>query len=102
MLYTNQIFKLLAKRCKGTFLGLFARNKLPKVLPRGRNVSLIINTDPDFRRGQHWVAMHFKKNGTAEYFDSFGLPASVHPPFERYFKKHCRKWITNNRQIQSV
>jgi len=99
---TNEIFNLLAKKCKGTFLGVFARDKLPKNLPKKRNVSLIINTQGSAKKGLHWIAMYFDKNGNGEYFDSFGLPASTHPIFERYLNKHCRKWIMNRKQIQSV
>jgi len=99
---TNQIFRLLAKKCKGTFFGVFARNKLPKTLPGGRNVILVINTDPSHKKGSHWICIFIGKDKKGEYFDSFGLPASIHPPFEKYMNSKCTEWIMNNKQLQSV
>ena len=40
--------------------------------------SFVINLDPSYRPGSHWVAVYFDKNGVAEYFDSL----AGYPPHE--------------------
>ena len=54
------------------FLGTYALDRIPKVkrFPAG----LVINTDSSDKPGEHWVAVYFTPDGSAEYFDSFGLP----------------------------
>lgn len=36
--------------------------------------SYIVNTDKSTQPGKHWVAIYLTGEGTAEYFDSYGLP----------------------------
>ena len=54
--------------------GIFSRNE-PKPLSHS---PCIINLDDFGNLGTHWVCCWRSKNGTYEYFDSFGLP----PPLE--------------------
>lgn len=38
----------------------------------------IVNTDPSYKSGEHWVAFYFESNSSIpEYFDSYGLPPTV-------------------------
>ena len=37
-------------------------------------MKFIINLDPSYKEGSHWVAVNFNKNGTSHYFDSYGRP----------------------------
>jgi hypothetical protein len=56
-----------------TFCGVFACNHLPrivKVVP----ASFIVNTDPSYKSGAHWLAVYFDENRTVEFFDSYGQP----------------------------
>ena len=100
---TKQIFRILAKKCKPTFIGVFARNRLPKHLPvHHRPIMFVYNTDPAHKVGQHWIAMYFDRNGTAEYFYSFGMPPSTYPIFEKYLNTHSTSWTYNNKQLQSI
>ena len=54
--------------------GIYSRNE-PKPLSHS---PCIINLDDFGNLGNHWVCCWRSKNGTYEYFDSFGLP----PPLE--------------------
>ena len=67
-MFSTQINKLLEN--VPSFIGTYPRDKLPPI--RTLPASLIVNTDPSDKPGEHWVAIHFEE--TAEYFDSYGLP----------------------------
>lgn len=96
---TQEIFRLLARRCKGTFLGVFAKDTLPAILPPRRPLLLVCNTDPKSKPGEHWIAMYIGRNGRGEYFDSLGRePCST---FRRYLYKFCANVDINKQQIQS-
>ena len=59
-------------KTKGIFGGVFARNRVPKRIP-AKTVAYIVNTDPDHKPGQHWIALYITKE-TVYYFDPYGLP----------------------------
>ena len=54
----------------------------------------IINTDTSGKPWEHWVAIYFRNNDEAIYFDSLGLP-----PLEHYIlpfiQRDARHWIYN-------
>ena len=74
------------------FLGVFPRDKL-SLFGDG---ALVINTDPSTKPGEHWIAV-FIKNGSAEYFDSYGSD----PP--KWLKKYWKNvmWTSNPVPLQS-
>ena len=55
---------------KRYFKGVFARDNIPFII--SYPCSLIINTDPSTRPGEHWLALFFNSKKEAEFFDSFG------------------------------
>lgn len=57
------------------FLGVYPVNLLPFELVI-RPSSLIINLDPHYKGGSHWICIYFPKRGVPVYFDSFGGPAT--------------------------
>ena len=70
----------LPPRC--AFLGVLPANRIPtpKQLRKYKEscVAFIVNTDPSFMPGSHWLAF-YRPSGISsrlECFDSFGLPAS--------------------------
>lgn len=89
----------LMGRCGGKFIGVFARDRLPKYLPSRRPLILVANTDPSNKPGSHWVVLYIDSKG--EYFDSLGRPPE-HNIFIRYLDKFCTSWTYNNRQLQSA
>ena len=94
---TLQIEKLLNADsiCNQIFQGVYSSDTLPSY-PR----LLISNTDPSNKPGRHWIAIYVDENGRGEYFDSFGRPPDKH--FELYMNRHCRNWIFNRVQLQSI
>ena len=52
------------------FKGTFSCDAIPKIKYK-QPIAIIINTDPSYKPGEHWVAL-FINNNIAEYFDSFG------------------------------
>lgn len=50
----------------------FARTQIPKKLSRSHG--MVVNTDPSWKQGEHWVSIFIDENGYGEYFDSFGFP----------------------------
>ena len=60
--------------------------------------SFVINLDPSYKPGSHWVAVYFDINGVGEYFDSF-----VHyPPYkvDCFLHSHAKGWQYNHIQVQ--
>ncbi len=70
-------------------------------MPKKKNFSnkktfLVVNIDPSYKRGSHWVALMIDKNGKNIYFDSYGLP-----PQKYIFKKYLGKNYTySKKQVQ--
>lgn len=83
MLYTNQI----EKQTRGVkfFIGVYPCDKLPSDIQKP--ATLIINTDPAREEGEHWVAVHLRPNGLADYFCSLGFPPLV-PEIQHFLSIH--------------
>ena len=61
----------------------------------------IINSDPSYRPGEHWIAVYFDKQGRGEFFDSYGL----HPDFNGFttlMNQNSNEWIYNNKTLRSL
>jgi Adenovirus endoprotease len=61
--------------------------------------SMILNTDPHNKPGQHWVSLYFDKSKHCSYFDSFGLLPSEN--IENYIKKFSVSFDCNSKMLQS-
>ena len=63
-----------------TFQGVHAADQIPfQKLHKLPAWSIIMNTDPHYKPGQHWVAA-MKKNGICYFFDSYGdSPVKYNP-----------------------
>jgi hypothetical protein len=72
---TIQLTSILQEALKNSrcyFGGVFPRDKLPKKFEE-YPVALVVNTDPSYKSGEHWVALYINSENDYEYFDSFGL-----------------------------
>ena len=92
---TKEIDVLLKAYCKHGFQGVFSSDTLPS-----HPKLLVCNTDPISKPGEHWIAIFVSEDGRGEYFDSFGRAPNEH--FANYLNEHCRNWIFNKRQLQSI
>ena len=55
---------------KSNFIGVYPRDQLPTI--KFYPVSFVINTDPAFKKGEHWLGFFFDTHRTCFFFDSFG------------------------------
>ena len=63
---------------KVNFLGVFSRDKLPKISTRTRfPACLVVNSAPASKAGEHWLAIYFLDSIHCEFFDSY----AYHPGF---------------------
>ena len=103
-MFGSQIYKVLKTNpitCK-VFKGVYSSNNLPKLSNVAYPVAYIVNTDENFKPGEHWVAFYFKSSkAIPEYFDSFGLP-----PFKKSFldfiQQRNRKYRYSSKTIQNL
>lgn len=81
---------------KQILLGVFPSDFLPNI--NSYPAALVINLDPSYKPGSHWVALYFSKSGTCDYFDSYGLP----PPKDlvQYLHSNAKRFTYNNKQVQ--
>jgi len=71
-------------------------------LLQNNHASFIYNTKPSYNDGEHWVACYIRRNGTGEFFDSFGSPPPLRLSrlFHKLFKNYQLEY--NSDQLQSL
>ena len=105
VLTTREILCIVRKDAKlrKIFKGVYAIDQLPRIILDKRPCALIVNLDPSWKPGSHWVAIFLEdKGGPAHYFDSFGRP-----PFDdaiiSFLNRHSKQgWIYNGTRYQSI
>ena len=53
--------------------------------------SFVINLDPSYKPGSHWVAVYFDRNGVGEYFDSFSHYNHMH--VQKIYTTTCGQFV---------
>lgn len=100
-LSTQQIYKEIHKDpyARLTFLGVFAKNRLPqvKIYP----CSLVVNTDPSDKPGEHWLAIYFNADKSCEFFDSYGNKPEYYG-LDEYVKNNSVVYKNNNVRFQDL
>ena len=81
------------------FKGVFPCDELPyhQNLP----LNIIVNTDPSYKPGTHWICISIKKNGEGFYFDSFGLPP-LKKEIVDFLVTKCKRWRFNQVSLQNI
>lgn len=82
---------------RASFLGVFPRDRIPSIYRFP--CSFIINTQPSYRPGEHWLAIHYDSKRNCAFFDSYGLPPSFYS-LENFIKTTSFAFSTNTRQLQ--
>ena len=84
------------KFTKQFFKGVYAIDEIKSIKTVSYPSSFVINLDPSYKPGSHWVAVYFDKNGVGEYFDSFAR----YPPHEivHFLRSHAKGWQYNRMQ----
>ena len=77
------------KLTKQFFRGVYAIDEIKSIKTVSYPSSFVINLDPSYKPGSHWVAVYFDKNGVGEYFDSF----AGYPPHEivHFLRSHAKR-----------
>ena len=88
-------------RTRHVFQGVFACDTLPTLAPRGRATAWIINTDPSFKKGEHWLALYIDPFGRGTYFDSYGF-GPVIDSIRRFISKNTTTLKYNTTLLQSI
>ena len=103
---TIELTEILDKLLKRSlFLGVFACDQLPKLPIKVKPAALVINTDPSYRSGQHWLSVYIDKYGVGSFFDSFGNPptyAHFSESINVFLKRNCTTIQHSARQVQDV
>ena len=84
------------KQASKGFLGVFAKDTIPKVIPNRKPVFYIVNTDVACGPGKHWVAFYYPARGRPEFFDSLGKR-----PIDYGFKGNY-KYLYLSYQVQTL
>jgi len=82
-----------------TFLGVYPIDCLPQ--PKQKPSSVIINLDPSYQPGSHWVCCQLNQNGPSYYFDSYGkLPQII---IQKYLLKNSQNgYEQSTERLQAV
>ena len=88
------------KFTKLSFRGVYAIDEMKSIKSVSYPSSFVINLDPSYKPGSHWVAVYFDKNGVGEYLDSF----AHYPPHEivHFLRSHAKGWQYNRMQVQEL
>ena len=78
------------KFTKLSFRGVYAIDEMKSIKSLSYPSSFVINLDPSYQPGSHWVAVYFDKNGVGEYFNSL----AGYPPHEivHFLCSHAKGW----------
>ena len=74
--------------------GIYAVDKLGDI--KHRPHMIIVNTDPHYMPGQHWLLLNFIDNGTVEMFDSLGKDMTM---YSIHLKNFIKLFATHVDQI---
>jgi hypothetical protein len=77
------------------FIGVFARNEVPKIRKNVRFACFVYNLDDKNSQGTHWVCF-LKYRQKYVYFDSFGSL----PPTKEIVKRYGKNIIYNKKKFQ--
>ena len=100
---TKQIWQALTNNpdTEKYFDGVFSYDTLGGI--RRRPKLVISNTDPSYRKGEHWVLFFFNDDGSVDFFDSLGNdPGYYGVEFEKIIKRFSNYYYIVNTPIQKL
>lgn len=72
----DKILHILLRHPNLKFLGVFSSDEIPN--PTTYPSCCVINLDPRYLPGSHWVAVYFSSPNLIEFFDSYGNAPSIY------------------------
>ena len=83
------------------FRGVYPSDRLPYKLSQHPSL-LIVNTDPHYKPGKHWIVIYVPRYGPVEFFDSFGhAPAYYNRNFTDFLRRMERGVKYNKKILQA-
>lgn len=82
------------------FSGVFSSDTLPIAKIKKRPCYLVVNLDPSYMEGSHWVSL-FLTNNHCFYFDSYGRSPSL-PSIKKFIRKNSSSWSFSKKKLQSL
>ena len=86
------------ERTKAAFLGVFPIDALPHEI-HDYPILLIVNTQPQNLKGEHWFALYISSQRVGEIFDSAALPVDLR--ISRWLNRFAHRWTRNHLIYQS-
>ncbi len=74
------------------FAGVFAADTVPNV--REYPTCFVVNTDPESKPGEHWVAIFASSHDDVEFFDSYGMSVEDYPSIRLPFGVTIRNSVS--------
>ena len=106
----SQIRTLLSSKKKCRKVLVLASNELPRGCVWKRPKTFIVNTEPNYKRGLHWVVIHLPRlnhlhaDDSPYFFDPLGFPPSTYSRnFVEFLQNnigHTRTYFYNTIQVQ--
>lgn len=81
------------------FYGVRPCNHLPSHVNKVPSC-MIVNSDPSWKSGAHWLAIYIDENRNVEFFDSYGRDPETYRLIFDFLKRHGETWKLNKRQLQ--
>ena len=72
-LFDNEITAILSQRMGSFFKGVFAKDEINNTITEFPG-AYIVNSEPRWLPGRHWLAIYNDSQGVSTYFDVFGIP----------------------------
>jgi len=97
---TNQLLKCiredssLDEQCSG----VHPVDRIPELVKRPE--CFILNLDPHYKKGSHWIAIYVDQEGQGEFFDTYGRKPHKQL-IRKYLRENCPTWTFNKKLIQS-
>ena len=97
---SDQIERILTQDpyTKHVFKEVCPRDRLPASISYPS--AFVLNTDPSWRRGEHWIAVYFDENKRGEFMDSYGLNSEFYN-FDSFTNENATNWSCNSKSIQN-
>ena len=94
-----EILEIITKFNCNKFLGVFACNEIANITNEG---CLIVNTDPSYQKGSHWISVIIK-NKCVYYYDPLNMTFWLTDPnISNFLKKQRKDLFINNVAIQTL
>lgn len=84
-----------------SYISVCPSDQLPSGIP-SVPACFIINTDPSWKPGSHWLAVFIDGHRNVEFFDSYGRTPEKYKSVHSFLKRCSDSWKINNQQLQSA